>query len=58
MQQAQELTGVEYAPNSFFNVVYDINDEPFISKEEQEQCNIEWLKQLKESEFNPIQYEI
>ena len=41
MQQAQELTGVEYAPNSFFNVVYDINDEPFISKEEQEQCNIE-----------------
>lgn len=58
IEQAKELHGKEYASGCFFNVVYDINDEPFISEEEQRDSDIEWLKELTPSEFAPKQYEL
>lgn len=52
--QKDLLDGKEYAPNSFFKPVQDINNDWFISEEEITNCTIagfEWLKELKASEF-------
>lgn len=51
LEQKELLTGVEFMPNNYFNPVQDVNGDWFISKEEVEQCSIDWVKKLKESEY-------
>ena len=51
LEQKELLVGVEFIPNNYFNPVQDINGEWFISKEEVEQCSIDWVKKLTESEY-------
>ena len=48
LEQKELLVGVEFIP---FNPVQDVNGDWFISKEEVEQCSIDWVKKLKESEY-------
>ena len=49
LEQKELLVGVEFIPNNYFNPVQDVNGDLFISKEEVEQCSIDWVKKLKES---------
>jgi predicted DNA-binding transcriptional regulator len=51
--QKDDLVGVLYAPNSYFNPIQDINDDWVISIEEIEQCNIEWVEDLPLIDFEP-----
>ena len=51
LEQKELLVGVEFIPNNYFNPVQDVNGDWFISKEEVEQCSIDWVKKLKESEY-------
>jgi len=52
-EQAEQLQGVEFSQDSFFNPIQDINDIWIISLEEQEQCNIDWVKELPRIEYKP-----
>jgi len=54
-EQAEQLQGVEFAPDSFFNPILDANGNYIISLEEVEQCDIQWVKQLPIIEFEPIE---
>ena len=45
--QAQELTGVEFIDGVKFNPIKDTNGEWFLSTQEQQQCSIEWLKEIE-----------
>jgi hypothetical protein len=53
IEQAQELTGKQYAPNCYYNPVKDINGVYFIFQQEVEQSDIAWVKELPEAEFVP-----
>lgn len=57
LEQKELLFGVEFIPNNYFNPIQDINGDWFISKEEVEQCSIDWVKKLKESEYIAPQYD-
>lgn len=52
-EQAEQLKGVEFAQDNFFNPIQDLNDNWVISIEEQEQCSIQWIKDLPTSEYLP-----
>ena len=52
-EQAKQLKGVEFVQDSFFNPIQDLNDVWIISLEEQEQCNIDWVKELPRIEYLP-----
>jgi hypothetical protein len=52
-QQKDLLIGQKCDDSSYFNPVQDINENWFISEIEQQQCNLEWLKALSNSEFIP-----
>ena len=54
-EQAEQLKGVEFTQDSFFNPIQDINDIWIISLEEQEQCSIQWVKELPLIEYIPKQ---
>jgi hypothetical protein len=54
-QQAEQLKGIEFAPDSYFNPIQDKHGNFIISLEEVEQCNIEWVKKLPLIEFEPIE---
>ena len=54
-EQAKQLKGVEFVQDSFFNPIQDLNDVWIISLEEQEQCNIDWVKKLPRIEYSPKQ---
>ena len=46
-EQRDSLVGVEFLPQTFFNLyVKDINDNYFIDEVEIGQCDIQWLKDL------------
>ena len=54
--QKNELTGQQYAPDSYFNPIQDINDNWIISIEEMEFCiNPEflWVKDLPLIDYKP-----
>lgn len=53
IEQKNSLEGVQYKEDSFFNPIQDINNNWIISSEEQEQCSIEWVKELPLSEYLP-----
>lgn len=52
-EQAESLKGVEFVTDNFFNPIQDLNDNWVISDEEQNQCDIQWLKDLPKSEYFP-----
>ena len=52
-EQAEQLKGVEFTQDSFLNPIQDLNDVWIISLEEQEQCSIDWVKDLPLIEYLP-----
>jgi hypothetical protein len=48
-EQAEKYNGFEFQKDCFVNVIYDIDENPFISKIEAE--NIDELKDIEESIF-------
>ena len=53
-QQAEELKGQNFAPDSKFNPIQDRNGNWFISIEEQKQCNIGWIKEIEPTDLELI----
>jgi hypothetical protein len=53
--QKNELVGVQYTLDSYFNPIQDSNDNWIISLEEIEATDIEWVKELPLIEFIPKQ---
>jgi hypothetical protein len=51
--QKDQLIGQTYDGVCFYNPIQDINDNWIISEEEINQSNLEWLKQLPLSEYQP-----
>ena len=54
--QKDELIGVAYAPDSFYNPIQDLNDNWVISIEEMEQCvnpDYLWVKDLELIPYEP-----
>ena len=57
--EAEQLRGVEFMPDNYFNPIQDNLGNWVISEEEVNQCSIEWVKQLELIEYFPfIQPEI
>lgn len=57
--QKDELVGVLYAPDSYFNPIQDINDNWIISQEEMynnENELVAWVKDLPLIDFEPKPY--
>ena len=52
-QQADELKGVQFVPDNYFNPIQDGNGNWIISLEEVEQCIIDWVKDLPMIEYTP-----
>lgn len=52
-EQKDQLVGQTYDGVCFYNPIQDINDNWIISEEEINQTNLEWLKQLPLSEYQP-----
>jgi hypothetical protein len=52
-EQAEELSGQEYASSSVFAPVQDAEGSWFIGKEEAAQCSIDWVKELPEIDYKP-----
>jgi hypothetical protein len=52
-EQAEQLKGQLYAPDSYFNPIQDIDDNWIISTQEQDQCSIDWVKDLLLIEYIP-----
>jgi hypothetical protein len=53
-EQADLIRGVQFAPDSYFNPVQDIDGNWIISLEEINSCDIDWVKQLPLIEFKPV----
>lgn len=53
-EQAEELKGVQFIQDNYFNPVMDKNGNYIISLEEVEQCDIEWVKDLPRIIYEPI----
>jgi hypothetical protein len=56
-RQKNEIQGKLFAPDSYFNVIEDINNKWVISVEEMEQANelFEWVKDLPLIDYLPIE---
>jgi len=53
-EQRDSLVDIEFLPQTFFNLdVRDINDNYFIDEVEINQCDIQWLKDLPLTEYEP-----
>lgn len=52
-QQAELLTGVRYADGCYFNPIKDADGDYFISLEEVQATDIEWVKSLPLKNYNP-----
>jgi|688.fasta_scaffold194106_4 hypothetical protein len=57
-EQAEQLKGTEFAPDSYFNPIVDKHGNYIISLEEVEQCDIEWVKDLEMIIFVPKEYNL
>jgi hypothetical protein len=53
--QANQLRGVEVVADNFFNPIQDKHGQWIISLEEVEQCSIEWVKNLPQITYEPIE---
>lgn len=56
IEEAEQLKGVEVVPDNYFNPIQDADNNWIISLEEVEQCSIEWVKNLPQIEYKPIEY--
>ena len=56
--QAEQLKGLEFAPDNFFNPIQDADGHWIISIEEVEQTKIDWVKELPRIEYKPVQIEL
>ena len=54
-EQAEQLKGIEFAPDNYFNPIQDADGNFIISLEEVEQATIDWVKELPRIEYKPIQ---
>ena len=52
-EQSEKLKGQLYAPDSYFNPIQDADDNWIISTQEQDQCSIDWVKELPLIEYKP-----
>jgi hypothetical protein len=52
--QAEQLKGVEFMPDNFFNPIQDANANWIITQEEVSQTSIDWVKDLPQIEYEPI----
>ena len=57
-EQAEQLKGIEFAPDNYFNPIQDADGNFIISLEEVEQTTIDWVKTLPRIEYKPIQITI
>ena len=57
-EQAEQLTGVEFAPDNFFNPIQDADGNWIISIEEVEQTSIDWVKTLPLIEYKQLYIEL
>jgi len=53
-KQAEQLKGVEFVKDNYFNPILDADENYIISLEEVEQCDIEWVKLLPLIEYKQI----
>jgi hypothetical protein len=53
-KQAEQLKGVEFVKDNYFNPILDADGNYIISLEEVEQCNLEWVKLLPLIEYKQI----
>lgn len=56
IEQKNEIAGQQYAPDSYFNPIQDIDDNWVISTQEMDQCVNElyiWVKELPLIEYVP-----
>lgn len=53
-KQAEQLKGVEFVKDNYFNPILDADGNYIISLEEVEQCDIEWVKLLPLIEYKQI----
>jgi hypothetical protein len=56
--QAEQLKGLEFAPDNFFNPIQDADGNWIISIEEVEQTTIDWVKELPLIEYKPVHIEL
>lgn len=54
-EQAEQVKGVEFAPDNYFNPIKDADGNWIISLEEVEQSSIDWVKDLPSIEYKPIE---
>ncbi len=57
-EQKDQLIGQTYDGVCFYNPIQDINNNWIISEEEINQTNLEWLKSLPLTEYQPKPMEI
>jgi hypothetical protein len=56
LKQKNEIEGKQFAPDSYFNPIQDLNDNWVISMQEMEQATIppyEWVHQLPLIDYQP-----
>jgi hypothetical protein len=56
IEQKEEITGQQFAPDSYFYPIQDINDNWVISQEEMNQCcnsQFLWVKDIPLIEYQP-----
>jgi hypothetical protein len=52
-EQKQEIEGKRFAIDSYFNPIQDTDNNWIISTQEQDQCSIDWVKELPLIEYIP-----
>lgn len=52
-EQAEQLKGVQFIQDNYFNPIQDVNGNWIISLEEVDQCDIDWVKELPHIEYKP-----
>ena len=61
LEQKNEITGQQFASDSYFYPIQDINEDWVISLEEMNQCvnvDFQWVKDLPLIDYNPIILEL
>lgn len=57
-EQKEQLTGLEFISDNYFNPIQDEDSNWVISLEEADQCDIAWIKELPQIDYKPVQIEI
>lgn len=57
-QQAEELTGVQFVPDNFYNPIQDKNGNWIISLQELVYCSVEFANSVELIQYEPIEIEL